>query len=76
MNNVPTINMEKTGKNIRDLRTNAGLKVRDIQDVMGFESPQAIYRWEKGSSVPKIDNFIILSKLLQVSINDILVTDE
>ena len=76
MNNVPTINMVKTGKNIRTLRTNAGLKVRDIQEVMGFESPQAIYRWETGNSVPKIDNFVILSKLLQVSINDILVTDE
>lgn len=76
MNKVPTINMEKTGKNITHLRKEAGLRVRDIQDIMGFESPQAIYKWEAGYSMPKIDNFIILSKMLQVSINDILVTDE
>lgn len=76
MNTIPTINMEKTGQNIKTLRKNAGLKVRDVQDVMGFESPQAIYRWEAGGAMPKIENFIILSKMLQVSIDDILVTEE
>ena len=42
---------------------------------MGFENPQAIYKWISGKSLPSLDNFIILSRLLHASIEDILVVD-
>ena len=42
---------------------------------MGFEYPQAVYKWLSGRSLPTLDNFIILSKLLNTSIEDILVID-
>ena len=45
---VPTINMEATGRNIRRLREKAGLTVKDIQDIFGFATPQAIYKWQRG----------------------------
>lgn len=45
---VPTINMEATGRNIRRLRENAGLTVKDIQDIFCFATPQAIYKWQRG----------------------------
>ena len=37
--------------------------------------PQAIYKWLSGKSLPRIDNFIILSRLLHTTIEDILVID-
>ena len=46
-----------------------------IQGAFGFENPQAIYKWLSGKSLPSIDNFIILSRLLHTSIEDILVID-
>lgn len=49
--------------------------VKDIQGAMGFENPQAVYKWLSGRSLPSIDNFIILSRLLHTSIEDILVID-
>ena len=35
---------------------------------MGFENPQAIYKWISGRSLPSLDNFVILSRLLHTSI--------
>ena len=49
--------------------------MKDIQKFMGFENPQAIYKWISGRSLPSIDNFLILSKVLHTSIEDILVVD-
>lgn len=45
------------------------------QNAMGFENPQAIYKWLSGRSLPSLDNFVILSRLLHTSMEDILVID-
>ncbi len=49
--------------------------MRDIQNAMGFENPQAVYKWISGKCLPSLDNFLILSRLLNTSIEDILVID-
>ena len=71
-----SINPEETGAHIRSLLKQNGFSVRDVQDVMGFENPQAIYKWLSGKSLPKIDNLVILSSLLHTSIDDLLVLNE
>jgi transcriptional regulator with XRE-family HTH domain len=71
--NIPSIDMAGTGKRISELRTAAGLSVKDMQDYFGFATPQAIYKWQHGTAMPTIDNFVGLSVLFGVSINDILV---
>ena len=73
---VPTINMEATGRNIRRLRENAGLTVKDIQDIFGFATPQAIYKWQRGTAMPTIDNLVVLSAVLKVTIDEILVVND
>lgn len=45
---MPTIDMVATGRNIMRLREVAGLTVRDLQDIFGFATPQAIYKWQHG----------------------------
>ena len=70
---MPTIDMVATGKNIERLRKNAGISVRDLQDVFGFGTPQAIYKWQHGTAMPTIDNLVVLADVLQVRIDDILV---
>ena len=49
--------------------------MRDVQSLMGFNNPQAIYKWLSGKSLPSIDNFVILSRLLHTSIDNLLVVD-
>lgn len=70
---VPIIDLAQTGANIAKLRKDAGLSVQDLQDAFGFNSPQAIYKWQKGASLPSVDNLVFLAKLLQVHVDDILV---
>ena len=50
METYPTINMEETGKRIKELRLKAGYTVKDIQKKFNFGTPQAIYKWEQGVS--------------------------
>ena len=75
MRNIPTINMGKTGQNILALRQKAGLSVKDLQDVFGFATPQAIYKWQHGAALPTIDNLVVLAAVFDASIDDILVLD-
>ena len=70
-----SIRQKETGKQIKKLLTEKGYTVRDVQGAMGFENPQAIYKWISGRSLPSLDNFVILSRLLHTSIEDILVVD-
>ena len=60
---------------IKKLLMENGYTVKDVQNAMGFENPQAIYKWISGRSLPSLDNFVILSRLLHTSIEDILVVD-
>ena len=75
MVNMPVIDMIRTGQNIGRLRRQAGLSVRDLQDIFGFATPQAIYKWQQGAALPTIDNLVVLAAVLQVRMDDILVTD-
>ena len=72
---IPTIDMVATGKNIVRIRKAAGISVKDPQDVFGFGTPQAIYKWQRGLAMPTIDNLVVLAAVLQVKIDDILVVD-
>ena len=70
-----SIQQQATGNRIRELLRENGYTVKDIQEAMGFENPQAVYKWISGRSLPSLDNFVILSRLLHTSIEDILVVD-
>lgn len=62
-----------TGANIVRLRKERGLSVRDLQTYFGFEEPQAIYKWQRGQSLPTLDNLYALGALLEVPMDEILV---
>lgn len=70
----PVIDLEATGANIVRLRRERGLTVRDLQAYFGFEEPRAIYKWQSGQSLPTVDNLYALGALLDVPMEDILVS--
>lgn len=69
----PTVDPVRTGQNIRALRKKTGISVQSLQNLLGFSTPQAIYKWQRGATLPTIDNLIILSAIFGVKIDDILV---
>ncbi len=73
MQTYPVIDVKATGQNIRRLRLDAGLTVDHLQQVFGFSTPQAIYKWQRGDALPTVDNLVVLAAVLQTNIDTILV---
>ncbi len=70
-----SINMEKTGANIKSLIKASGYSVEEIMGFTGVSSPQAVYKWTSGKSIPSPENSLILSRLLGIRIEDLWVLD-
>ena len=45
MGTLPCIDMRATGSNIVRMRRSMGMTVLDLQNIFGFSTPQAIYKW-------------------------------
>ena len=70
---IPIIDMTATGSNITRMRKDAGMTVKDLQDIFGFSTPQAIYKWQRGAAMPTIDNLIVLASVFSVPMDEIVV---
>lgn len=75
MPHIPTIDLVKTGQNISRLRKQAGLSVHELQLLCGLSSAQAVYKWQHGTALPTVDNLVVLSVILGVSIDSILIVE-
>ena len=49
--------------------------MKDLQDIFGFATPQAIYKWQHGAAMPTIDNLVVLAAVLAVTMDEIIVID-
>ena len=72
---IPFVDTVATGRNIDRLRIAAGMSVKDMQMVFDFATPQAIYKWIHGTSMPTIDNLVILAAMLGVTLDEIVVVE-
>ena len=69
----PVIDMRATGTHIKELMVARDISVQDVQEAMGLASPQAVYRWLRGSNMPSVDNLYALSRYLNVQMDDVIV---
>ena len=76
MKSLSTIDMVKTGEKIENLRKGKGLTVSELQDYLGFNTPQSIYKWQKGKVVPTVDHLVALSSLFEVAIDEIIIIED
>ncbi len=65
------MNQDKIGKFIRDLRTKNNLTQNDLAEKLGV-SNMAVSKWENGKNIPDIEILMMISKLFNVEISDIL----
>ena len=72
---LPDRSPEKTAQNISNLIDSSNLSVCDLQNLFGFASPQAIYNWKSGNSLPALDNLLKLSHFLHTPIEKIIVIE-
>ena len=69
----PVIDMEATGRNIRRLRKEKGVSVRELSLFLGLSDVRAVYKWQRGETLPSTDNLLALSRYLGTTIEEILV---
>lgn len=71
--NLPSIDMAATGTNIVRMRRQTGMSVQDLQRIFGFSTPQAIYKWQRGVTMPTLDNLVVLAAVFHTTIDAIVV---
>lgn len=72
MKTYPILDLQATGNRIKKIRSEKQISVTDICRYMGFENPQAVYKWQRGEALPTVDNLFALSRLFETSIENIL----
>ena len=72
----PYFDIVASGRRMRDIRKARKISVRQVMEYMGFESTQAVYKWEAGRCYPQADNLLALSKLYNVSPMELLVEED
>ena len=68
----PILDLKETGKRIKNLREEKDLSVEEVTKFLGDISAQSVYKWQRGESLPTVDNLYALSKLFNTPVDDIL----
>lgn len=63
------------GQRIQELRKQHGLSQEGLGEKLGV-SRQAVSRWEMDGAVPEVDKLVAMSRVLEVTLNDLLQVEE
>ena len=63
----PRFDIVASGERMREIRRQRNISVKQVMEYMGFESTQAVYKWEAGKRYPQADNLVALAILYNVS---------
>lgn len=62
-----------TGQNIKRICHNKNIKPGILMKYLSIASVQSIYKWFEGVNVPTVDNLVMLSCILDVTIDELIV---
>ena len=66
------VSVKDTGKKISKKLSENNISVKELYSYLDI-SEQAVYKWFRGESLPTIENFIMLTDLLNCSIEELVV---
>ena len=67
------IDMDMTGKRIKDMIKTAGFTAKDVADACCLANPNAVWRWQKGINMPTLDNLVVIAKMCGCGLDDLVV---
>ena len=70
----PVLDLVATGTKIKTLMKQRGITPRQLQILLNFPYVQTVYNWFAGKNMPTLDNLVVLAKVLNVAMDDIVVT--
>jgi transcriptional regulator with XRE-family HTH domain len=71
-----SIDMEKTGKWLRYICRFKGISVKELCIYLSLGSPQSVYAWFCGRTLPSLDNFYALSQIVSMPLDELIVNQE
>lgn len=72
---IVKINKFKTGRKINNLMLERNISVLRLQQMMGLETTQSIYKWLNGKSLPDLDHMATLCYIFDVPMDELLVKE-
>lgn len=75
-NNYPTIDLPKTGRRMKELCAARQITAKDLKERLHLGTVQAVYHWFGGERLPNVDNLFAMSRILKVSMDDLVVAKE
>ena len=72
----PHFDIVASGARMKEIRKQRKISVKQVMEYMGFESTQAVYKWEAGKCYPQADNLVALAILYNVSPMELLVEED
>ena len=72
----PRFDIVASGERMKKIRKQRNISVKQVMEYMGFESTQAVYKWEAGKCYPQADNLVALAILYDVSPMELLVEED
>lgn len=70
-----SINMIKSGKPIKQLISESGYSIHEIMRIVGITAEQTVYKWYRGQSLPSLEALVILCKLFDLHMSELLVLE-
>lgn len=67
------IDVRETGHHIKMLCEQNHITAALIQDVLKLKSPQAIYRWFRGETLPAVEHLFVLAELVDQPLDELIV---
>lgn len=69
-----TVDPYATGQNLKELMIKRNITPLKLSKLLGFTTTHAIYKWFRGENLPTIDNLVTIAYILDVSMDDIVIT--
>lgn len=67
------LDLEATGKQISKAMERKGYKAQAIASLMGL-TYQSVWKWCKGEAIPDVENLLILSRILDTTMDELVVS--
>ena len=72
---MKSVNMKKTGSNISNMIFSKDISVKEVSDMLGFSSTRSVYKWLSGQTLPSLDSLIILSEILETTMDELIIAE-
>lgn len=68
------VDLVATGAKIKDFRTKKGITATKLAEMLGLSGKISVHKWESGENAPTIDHLVVMSKIFNCKIDDIVVS--